>query len=246
MESLHSVKNKVILVTGASSGIGKEIAIQLGKANSSVIITGRNKERLYETRDKLFYQFGIPAESYVCDLSKEEEIQHLVDSLPLLDGVVFCAGVVGYTPIKFLNSTKIKDTFDVNFVSQVLLTQQLMKKKRLKQNSSLVYISSVASKLGILGTSMYAASKSALNSFVKVAATELASQSIRANSICPGVVVTPMGEKALDAGTDIEKDYPLGLGTPLDVANLCLYLLSDSSRWQTGNEIILDGGLTLK
>lgn len=246
MESLHSVKNKVILVTGASSGIGKEIALQLDKENSSVIITGRNKERLYETRDKLSYRFGTPAETYVCDLSKEEEIQKLVDSLPQLDGVVFCAGVVDYVPIKFLNLEKIKDTFDVNFISQVLLTQQLMKKKKLKSNSSLVYISSISSKLGIIGTSMYASSKSALNSFVKVAATELASQSIRANSICPGVVVTPMGEKALESGADIEKDYPLGLGTPLDVANLCLYLLSDSSRWQTGTEIILDGGLTLK
>jgi NAD(P)-dependent dehydrogenase (short-subunit alcohol dehydrogenase family) len=246
MNSFLNLKNKSILVTGASSGIGREIAIQLDKHDANIIISGRDKERLNNTRDELSYHFGTPAESHVCDLTKEEEIIKLVDKLPKLDGVVFCAGIINYDLIKFLNFDKIKNVFDVNFTSQVLLTQQLLKKKKLNKNSSLVYVSSISSKLGIAGTSLYTASKSALNGFVKVAASELAPQNIRANTVCPGIVNTPMGEKAIEANADVIKDYPLGLGTPLDVSNMCLYLLSDASKWQTGTEIILDGGLTLK
>jgi NAD(P)-dependent dehydrogenase (short-subunit alcohol dehydrogenase family) len=245
MNSFLNLKNKTILVTGASSGIGREVAIQLDKHDANTIITARNKQRLNETRDELSYYFGIPSETYLCDLSEEEQIIELVDKLPKLDGVVFCAGVIEYTPVKFINSSKVRNTLSINFTSQVLLTQQLLKKKKLKLNSSLIYISSIASKIGVPGTALYSASKAALNSFVKVTAAELAPHGIRANTVCPGVVNTPMGEKALEVNNDITKHYPLGLGTPLDVANACLYLLSDVSKWQTGTEFILDGGLTL-
>jgi NAD(P)-dependent dehydrogenase (short-subunit alcohol dehydrogenase family) len=133
----------------------------------------------------------------------------------------------------------------INFNSQVLLTQQLIKQKKLNRNSSLIYISSIASKIGVAGTAIYAASKSALNAFVRVTATELSTQNIRVNSICPGIILTPMGEKAQSMSENVSKDYPLGLGTPKDIVGPCIFLLTEASRWVTGTEMILDGGLTL-
>ena len=180
MNNLFDIKYKNILVTGASSGIGREIAINLNSLGANVIITGRNEERLNETRDLMVYYLGTPVETYPCDLSKEDEIKKLVTSLPQLDGVVFCAGVVEYYPIKFINTEKINNIFSVNLNSQILLTQQLVKNKKLKPNGSLVYISSISSKIGVAGTALYAASKAGLNGFVKVTASELAGQKIRA------------------------------------------------------------------
>jgi NAD(P)-dependent dehydrogenase (short-subunit alcohol dehydrogenase family) len=245
MDNLFDIEYKNILVTGASSGIGKEIAIRLNSLGANVIITGRDEERLKETRDSLIYHLGIPAETHTCDLSKEDDIKKMVTKLPRLDGVVFCAGVVEYYPIKFINAEKINNIFSVNLNSQIILTQQLSKNKKLKPNGSLVYISSIASKIGVSGTSLYAASKAGLNGFVKVAASELSSQKIRANSICPGIIQTPMAEKAQNVNDDLAKDYPLGLGETIDVVGPCVFLLSDASKWITGTELILDGGLTL-
>ena len=245
MNNLFDIKYKNILVTGASSGIGREIATNLNALGANVIITGRNEERLNETRDLMVYYLGTPVETYPCDLSKEDEIKKLVTSLPQLDGVVFCAGVVEYYPIKFINTEKINNIFSVNLNSQILLTQQLVKNKKLKPNGSLVYISSIASKIGVAGTALYTASKAGLNGFVKVTASELAGQKIRANSICPGIIQTPMTEKAQNVNDDLGKDYPLGLGETIDVVGPCIFLLSNASKWITGTELILDGGLTL-
>jgi len=245
MDNLFDIEYKKILVTGASSGIGKEIAIKLNALGADVIITGRNEERLEETKNDLAFHLGTPVEAYPCDLSKEDEIKNLVSLLPQLDGVVFCAGVVEYYPIKFINAEKINNIFSVNLNSQILLTQQLVKNKKIKPNGSLVYISSIASKIGVAGTALYAASKAGLNGFVKVTASELANQKIRANSICPGIIQTPMTEKAQNVNDDLAKDYPLGLGKTIDVVGPCIFLLSDASKWITGTELILDGGLTL-
>lgn len=239
--NLFDLKDKVLLITGASSGLGKELAIQCAKLGAKVIITGRDKDRLKLTSsqsDNIY--LSIPS-----DLSLEEDITKLIQSLPTLDGVIFCAGVVDYAPVKLINSNRINNIMSINFNSQVLLTQQLIKQKKLNCNSSLVYISSIASKIGVAGTAIYAASKSALNAFVKVTATELSSQNIRVNSICPGIILTPMGEKAQNMNENVHKDYPLGLGEPQDIVGPCVFLLSEAGRWVTGTELILDGGLTL-
>jgi NAD(P)-dependent dehydrogenase (short-subunit alcohol dehydrogenase family) len=239
--SLFNVENKTILVTGASSGLGKELAIQLSKLGANIIITGRDKNRLEETLSQLNNPFlSIPS-----DLSFEDDIIKLTQLLPTLDGVIFCAGIVEYAPVKLINSNRINNTMSINFNSQVLLTQQLIKQKKLNRNSSLIYISSIASKIGVAGTAIYAASKSALNAFVRVTATELSTQNIRVNSICPGIILTPMGEKAQSMSENVSKDYPLGLGTPKDIVGPCIFLLTEASRWVTGTEMILDGGLTL-
>ncbi len=242
MTDLFSIHEKYILITGASSGIGREIAIRCSQGGSRIIITGRDQSKLEETLSLMSGAHSLLA----CDLSVEQNILDLVKQLPELDGVVFCAGVIEYNPVRFVNGHKIRNTFAVNFDSQVLLTQQLIKQKKLKSGSSLVYVSSIASLLGVAGTAMYAASKAALNAFVRVTASELAPQKIRANSICPGIVATPMGEHAQDMSEDLAKDYPLGLGQPVDVAAPCIFFLSDASKWITGSELVMDGGLTLK
>lgn len=239
--------DKTILVTGASSGIGKAIAILLSNNNFNVVITGRNQERLNDTFKAL--KPGNHKE-VVSDLSLEDGLNELVTSTGVVHGIVFCAGAAEYLPIKFLTSEKIRKIFDINFESQVLLTQKMLKAKKVAKGGSLVYISSLSSKLGVAGTAMYAASKAALSSFAKVLATELAGQRIRVNAVSPGIIKTPMtqsenlGVSETDLKNDEEK-YPLGHGNVDDVASYVAFLMSESSTWITGSDLVMDGGFTL-
>ena len=243
-----TLQDKNILVTGASQGIGREIAISASKLGAVVTIIGRNVEKLKETISLLS---GNGHKMYAVDLSNAADIDELISQSLPYDGVIFNAGIVEYLPVKFLNESKINTVFSVNFDSNVVLTQKLIKKKLLNKKASLVFISSISSKLGVGGTAMYAASKAALISFSKVLATELAPQGIRSNSICPGIVKTAMTEQASDAASEeelkkAELEYPLGYGEPSDVAGLVMYLLSDMSKWMTGSDLVIDGGFTLK
>ena len=236
---------KHILVTGASSGMGRVFCQMIAKEGATVSLLARNEERLKET---LSMMNGDGHQYYVCDLTEEEQIKATIAQLRPLDGVVFCAGINDYVPLKFVKQEKLEKIFQTNFFSQVILTQMLVKKKMVNKNASLVYISSLSSVLGVAGTLLYASSKAALNSAVRVIASEMAPQGVRANAICPGIVRTEML-----SGTNIdeetftkqEADYPLGLGTPEDVGHAVLYHLSDGSRWLTGNCMILDGGYSL-
>ncbi|KRD09978.1 hypothetical protein ASE21_09645 [Flavobacterium sp. Root901] len=243
-----TLQDKNILITGASQGIGREIAITASKLGANVTIVGRNAEKLQETISLLT---GNGHKMFAVDLSVSSEIDTLISESAPFDGVVFNAGIVEYLPVKFLNEDKIDSVFSVNFDSNVVLSQKLIKKKLLNKKGSLVFISSISSKLGVGGTAMYAASKAALISFSKVLATELAPQGIRSNSICPGIVKTAMTEQASDAASEeelkkAESEYPLGYGEAADVAGLVMYLLSDTSKWMTGSDLIIDGGFTLK
>lgn len=236
---------KHILVTGASSGMGRVFCQMIAKEGATISLLARNEERLKET---LSMMNGDGHQYYVCDLTEEEQVKATIAQLRPLDGVVFCAGINDYVPLRFVKQEKLEKIFQTNFFSQVILTQMLVKKKMVNKNASLVYISSLSSVLGVGGTLLYASSKAALNSAVRVIASELAPQGVRANAICPGIVRTEML-----SGTNIdeetftkqEADYPLGLGTPEDVGHAVLYHLSDGSRWLTGNCMILDGGYSL-
>lgn len=243
-KNIFDISNKTILVTGASSGIGKEIAHQLDKQNVNIVLTGRDPMKLKETIDNI-EEHNVSYYKAI-DLNNDEELDQFVNEIPKLDGVIFCAGIAEYIPVRLLSKSKIEKTLNTNFISQTQLTRLLIKYKKLNPNSSLVYISSLASKQGVSATSLYAASKAALNAFVKVTASELSPQSIRANSICPGIIKTPMGNEISQLNSEIEQEYPLGLGHPSDVAYACIFFLSDESRWITGSELIMDGGLTLK
>lgn len=240
------LEGKHILVTGASSGMGRVFCQMIADEGARVSLLARNEERLQLT---LSLMTGMNHKYYVCDLTNTENLVDFVEQIDGLDGVVFCAGVNEYTPVKFIKQEKIDYIFKTNFDSTVLLTQLLLKKKRINKKGSLVYISSLSSLLGTAGTLLYASSKAAINSAMKVIAAEVAPMGVRANSICPGIVKTEML-----AGTNIdeesflkqETDYPLGLGTPEDVGNAVIFHLSDASRWLTGNILTLDGGYSLK
>jgi len=243
---MRQLEGKHILVTGASSGMGRVFCQMIAKEGATISLIARNEERLKETLSKMD---GEGHDYYVCDLTDEEQLKATIAQLKAVDGVVFCAGINDYVPLKFVKQEKLERIFQTNFYSQVILTQMLVKKKLINKNSSLVYISSLSSVLGVAGTLLYASSKAALNSAVRVIASELAPQGIRANAICPGIVRTEMlSGTNIDEDTFIkqEADYPLGLGTPEDVGHAVLFHLSDGSRWLTGNCMVIDGGYSLK
>lgn len=240
------LSNKHILITGASSGMGRVFSQMIAKEGAIVTLLARNEERLQQTLASLE---GKGHNYEVCDLTDENQMKNTVAGMAHLDGVVFCAGINDYIPVKFLKQEKIDRIFQTNYFSEILLTQMLLKKKLINKNASLVYISSLSSVLGVQGTILYASSKAAINSAVKVIAAELAPQRIRANAICPGIVMTEMLSRTnIDKEAFIKQaeDYPLGLGTPEDVGNAVIFHLSDKSRWLTGQSMILDGGYSLK
>lgn len=239
-----TLEGKTILVTGASSGIGRQIAIDCSKMGASVIITGRNEERLKETLDSLS---GNNHLSITKDLVEETSIKELVSEIPEIDGAALCAGKGNTNPVLFISMENMLDIFNLNFFSTAELLRLLYKLKKLKKNSSVVLMDSIG---GITkfsyGGCAYGASKSALNSFMKFCSREFAQRSVRVNCICPGMVETPfirpgtISEEQLQAD---KKNYFKGrYGTPTDVANGAIYLLSDASSWVTGISLIIDGG----
>lgn len=243
---MKQLEGKHILVTGASSGMGRVFCQMIAKEGARVSLLARNEERLQQT---ILSLNGEHHKYYVCDLTNYESLIGVVENIDALDGVVFCAGVNEYTPVKFIKQEKIDYIFKTNFDATVLLTQLLLKKKRINKKASLVYISSLSSQLGVAGTLLYASSKAAVNSAMRVIASEVAPMGVRANSICPGIVRTEMLNGTNideDAFLKQEADYPLGLGTPEDVGNAVIFHLSDASRWLTGNIMTLDGGFSLK
>ena len=241
-----SLQGKRILVTGASSGMGKVFAQMIAEQGGQVVLLARNVERLQLTFESLA---GEGHQICVCDLTDENQLKETVGSLQALDGIVLCAGINEFVPVKFVKQEKIEKMFQTNYFSQLILVQMLLKKKLVNKGSSIVFISSVSSVLGVQGTLLYASSKGAINSAVRVLASELATHNIRVNAILPGIVKTEMLSGTNISEEDFAKqeaDYPLGLGTPEDVAHAVLFHLSDASRWLTGQCMILDGGFTLK
>lgn len=246
-----SLKGKTILVTGASSGIGKATAIECSKMGASVVITARNEERLKVTLESLCTDYGQNHLMVLADLSSEQGVNSLVDQLPHLDGVSLNAGIVKTLPVKFINKDDLSDVLNVNMIGPILLVQRLLKKKIITRGSSVVFTSSIGGVLvSTIGNTMYGVSKGGLNAFMKGLALEMASVGIRSNSVNPGFVATNI----LSAGTISEEDlkknvslYPLGrFGKPEDISYAIIYLLSDASSWVTGHTLVIDGGVTLK
>lgn len=246
-----SLKEKKILVTGASSGIGKAIALECAKLGAAMYITGRNQDRL----DKVKKDIITVGEclSITTDLTSADGTDLIADIVEPLDGIVHCAGIGDRTLSKMVREKDIERVMDTNFNAPVLLQRALLKKKKVKKGASIVFIASRAPFAPTIGNGLYSASKGALIAYSKVLGLELAPQKIRVNSICPAMVWTELVEKdAALTGADYqeaEKSYPLGrYGKPEDIAYLAVYLLSDCSEWMTGSCIDVTGGgeFTLK
>lgn len=244
MKDLFSLKSKTILVTGASSGIGKEAAILISRAGGTVWITGRDEKRLRKTFDRLE---GEGHRMKAADLTVEAEMDALIEELPELNGIVHCAGIVGPLPVKFILQEHIDKMFVINYMVPVNLTGKLLRKKKVAGNASLLFMSTIATRNPYFGGALYSGSKAALEAYAKTLALELVGKGIRANCLMAGLVDTPMIKSPSEEAMQEEalerylKRYPLGIGKPEDVTGAILYFLSDASRWVTGTTLILGG-----
>ena len=238
-----SLTNKTILVTGASSGIGKAIAVSVSKMGANVVINGRNIIKLESTLSQLS---GDNNSMVAADLTKQQEISALAATVPQLDGIVHCAGIGHRMPAKMLTESDVDTVMKANFSGAVLLQAALLSQKKVKKDSSIVFVASKAADFPSPGNAIYSASKGALISYAGCLALELAPRGIRVNCICPAMVWTDLilqNEVTIDQLHESEKNYPLKrYGKPEDVANLVIYLLSDASSWMTNSCIDLTGG----
>ncbi len=246
------LKNKVVVVTGASSGIGKAVSIRVAKAGGKVVMLARNIERLEKTlamldgEEHLFYSIDVTQYEKL-----EGIISDAVTKLGQISGFVHCAGVEMTKPLKSLRSGDYEKIFASNVVSGLELVRIISKKKYLSSSASFIFISSVMGFLGQKGNVAYCTSKSALVSATKAMALELASKGVRVNCVSPAFIETEMVRDLFstltqEAVEDIVNMHPLGIGKPKDVANLCKFLLSDEARWITGSNMVIDGGYSAK
>lgn len=243
----YTLEGKTILITGSSSGIGKHIAIECSKMGAKVIVTGRNHERLDSVYDSLT---GDGHVKVVADLSNQEGIDNLVLNSPKVDGLVLNAGMVIKSTVKFINQEKLQTIFQTNFFAPVLITQGLLKAKKMSKGGSIVLMSSISTFYATMANALYASSKGALNSFLRVLALEVAPNRIRVNAIQPSIILgtsifsaNPLQQELFEWGDTC----PLGRnGCPEDVAYAAIYFLSDASTWVTGNIFNIDGGITLR
>ena len=242
------MQNKVVIITGASSGIGKASAIQCSTMGANVIITARDEQRLNQTF--CFLDTSKQNISIIADLTNKEDIDRLISELPIIDGVMLCAGKSKRLPIQFITRESLDDLFNINFYAPVELLRLLYKKKKISKGGSVVLVDSIGGNTVFApGAAMYGSSKAALNAMMRYCAKEFASRLIRVNCICPGMVDTPLIHRGDITAEQLEKDkdqYPLKrYGTPEDIAYSAVYLLSDASSWLTGQDIIIDGGISI-
>jgi NAD(P)-dependent dehydrogenase (short-subunit alcohol dehydrogenase family) len=242
-----TLEGKTILVTGASSGIGKATAIECAKMGAKLVITGRDETRLNEVYNSLEGEGHI---QIIADLSIDEDIQRLAKEVPVLNGCVNNAGYNIMSVIQFIKKDDLERIMNVNLTAPIILTQLLVKNKKMAKDSSIVFTSSISARgRNSVGNSMYSATKGGLSSFMKNAALELAAKRIRCNAVLPGMVETPLKEgksNITEEQWEINRQlYPLKrFGKPEEIAFGIIYLLSDASAWVTGTELIIDGGMT--
>jgi NAD(P)-dependent dehydrogenase (short-subunit alcohol dehydrogenase family) len=246
----NSTDKKVVLVTGASSGIGRQIALDLSLSDYSVYLQGRDTERLMGTLQEMKNPDLHKVLEW--DLLDFDSYDKNLADLPYLDGVVHSAGISSkLTLLPFVKLDNLRKIQDTNLNSIIIILSKLWKLKKFNKNGSIVLLSSASADNGVVGTLAYAVSKGAINSAVKVLASEFATKNIRVNAISPGMVKTPMQETfASSMGSEtLEKDianYLFGYGETKDVSNLVKFLLSEESKWITGSIMKIDGGYKCK
>jgi NAD(P)-dependent dehydrogenase (short-subunit alcohol dehydrogenase family) len=248
MDNPFSLTGKNILVTGASSGIGKKTALTIAGMGAKLFLSGRDTARLEATLNELE---GKNHAIQPADLTNEQHVDALVNAVSGLDGVVLSSGITKTLPFKFINAAELDSIMQANFSAPVLLLSKLIKLKKINKGCSIVFVSSIGGNfIGAKGNAMYSASKGAINAIQKVLTLELAPQKIRVNNVSPGMVRTEMWENSttftIEQITEDEKKYPLGYGETSDVANAIVYLLSDASKWVTGISLVLDGGFSVQ
>lgn len=243
--SAFSLTGKYILVTGASSGIGQQIAVSCSQAGATVIAAGRDARRLDVTLGMLE---GTGHRVVSFDISDDAAIESAVADIGKINGIVHGAGISMLAPLRLAARTHIESQITINLVGPMLLTRQLLLNGLIEKDGSIIFISSISAHIGVHGVSAYSASKGALESMARSLSMEVAKRRIRVNCLAPGLVRTPMFEAAQNTTGGMDETisrYPLGLGMPEDVANAAIFLLAPASRWITGTTMVLDGGHTV-
>lgn len=251
MYNPYSLENKTILVTGASSGIGRATAIECAKLGASIILNARNEERLSAVLAELDTNIGQNHQMVIADIATSEGIDTLISVIPTIDGLSSNAGIaLGNSPIKFIGEEQMHSLMQTNTYSHALLAKNLFKKKLIAKNGSMVFTASIGGTVSHgPGNTLYGMSKNALLAFAKYAAIEFAPRGIRVNCVSPGMIETPLinldaltdEDKAIDADKYLLKRY----GKPEEVARTTAFLLGDASSFITGTAIIVDGGYTV-
>lgn len=248
MNNPFSLDNKTILITGAASGIGRAAAIQCAEMGAKVIMVDLNEEGLKESQNII----GKTETEYCAlDLTDLDKLERMVSSLPKLDGVASNAGIVLSLLAKFSEAKDMERIFKINTFSHINLIQQLIAQKKLNKGASIVFTSSMSGVYcGLVGGSLYGATKSAILGYTKALAIELAPRGIRVNTIHPGMIETPLTNGTALSKELLEEDaknYPLGrYGKPEEIAYSIVYLLSDATEWMTGSQLLIDGGYSVK
>lgn len=253
MNNPYSLEGKTIVVTGASSGIGRQCAIDCSRQGARVVAIARNQNRLDETLSLLK---GVGHRSYIYDFSDTKGIEDLVASIVTdfgrIGGLIYAAGIEKTSPFKLLKPEDYNEILQVNTLSALEMARQVSNVKNFnKQGGGIAFICSITATIARAGTAAYSASKGALLSASRVLAAELSRRKIRVNCISPGTILTPMMQNYLSTLSEEEYNkriagFPLGLGEPSDVSLACVYLLSDAARWITGQNLIIDGGFTMQ
>ena len=243
----YSLEGKTILVTGASSGIGKATAIECSKLGARVIITGRDEARLQQTLSSLEGEGHVVI---AAGLGEDDGIRFLVERVPVLNGIVHAAGISDTVLFQFLNKERLENIFNINFFAPVVLSQLLLKKKLLRKGGSIVFLSSIDGPITAhIGNSMYSATKGALSAMMRNMSIELASKGIRVNAVLPGMTETPLIHNDDITQEQLNKDmelYPLKrYADPREIAWAIIYLLSDASTFTIGANLVVDGGFTV-
>lgn len=248
-----SLEGKTIVVTGASSGIGQQVAINCSKMGAKVALIGRNQERLNGTMSQMEGDVHLPISYDLTDLDNQKElVSGIVEKLGPIHGLVNCAGISTVLPLKMMKPEKVDDFFKTNVYATIELTRQVLNAKNVcKEGASVIFFASVMGCVGEMAKSLYSFTKGALISGCRSLAVEYASKKIRVNVVSPGVVETPINKNQPyladpEKRVQTEAMHPLGIGNTDDIANACIYLLSDASRWVTGQNLIVDGGYTIK
>lgn len=246
-----SLEGKKIVITGASSGIGRQCAIDCSKMGARIVLIGRNMPRLEETLSEMS---GNDHEILPLDINDKEMVKaaitNIIERIGPIDGFVHSAGIEKTLPLRNVSFTELQNIFNTNFFSAIELLKLFTKKKNYNEGFKVVFIASITAIIARAGTLAYTASKGALVAATRELAIEFAPKSINVNCISPGTILTPMMQSYLDGLSDESREkrisgFPLGLGKPEDIANGVIYLLSDASRWITGQNLVIDGGYTV-
>ena len=246
-------QGKKVVVTGASSGIGRAISVELSRYGATLILVGRDRKRLDETASLLD---SDNSHTMVLDLREYSEILSKIKEFSRefgrIYGLCHCAGVVETRPLSSIKVDGLKSMLDVNLVSGIELARSVCRRDVMEEKGgSILFISSIYALVGMPGQIAYSASKGAVNSAVRTMAVELARRQIRVNTLSPGLVRTDMTNEAFKLLTEeqvkkLEQSFPLGVGSSGDVARAAAYLLAPQNRWITGIDLVVDGGYTAR